>query len=101
MHTNVDIFAITETWLNVNDDTTRRAACPEGYYLADHPRSTGRGGGTALLYRDSLAVKKIEAWESVIGTFGVVSTIKTSQPTYCYYLPTAFFGKNIKLRLGF
>jgi len=53
--TNVDIFAITETWLNVNDDTTRCAACPEGYYLADHPRSTGRGGGTALLYRDSLA----------------------------------------------
>ena len=61
--TNVDIFAITETWLNVNDDTTRCAACPEGYYLADHPRSTGRGGGTALLYRDSLAVKKIEAGE--------------------------------------
>ena len=46
------IFAITETWLNVNDDTIRCAACPEGYYLADHPRSTGRGGGTALLYRE-------------------------------------------------
>ena len=46
------------TWLNVNDDTIRCAACPEGYCLADHPRSTGLG-----LYRDSLAAKKIKAGE--------------------------------------
>ena len=36
----------------------RCAACPEGYCLADHPRSTGLG-----LYRDSLAAKKIKAGE--------------------------------------
>ena len=46
--TNVDIFAITETWLNVNDDTIRCAACPEGYHLASSINWTWRRHCSAL-----------------------------------------------------
>ena len=34
---------------------------PEGYNLLDHSREKCRGGGTALLYRDSICVHKINA----------------------------------------
>ena len=37
--------------------------CPVGYVLADHSRTGCRGGGTALVYQNSLAVKKINAGE--------------------------------------
>ena len=40
----VDLLAITETWLNANDDAVRVELCPTGYKFCDHPR-TGRSGG--------------------------------------------------------
>ena len=49
------------TWLNANDDAVRNELCPTNYKLCDHPRTDRIGGGTALLYRDSLHVKKISA----------------------------------------
>ena len=61
--TKVDLFAITETWLCPNDDAIRNESCPVGYVLADHSRTGRRGGGTALVYRNSLTVKKIDAGE--------------------------------------
>ena len=33
--------------------------CPDGYKLLDHIRDCRQGGGTALLFRDSPAVKKV------------------------------------------
>ena len=33
--------------------------CPDGYKLVDHIRDFRQGGGTALLFRDSLTVKKV------------------------------------------
>ena len=33
--------------------------CPDGYKLLDHIRDCRQGGGTALLFRDSLTVKKV------------------------------------------
>ena len=59
----VDLLAITETWLNANDDAVRVELCPTGYKFCDHPRTGRSGGGTALLYRDSLHVVKISAGE--------------------------------------
>ena len=35
--------------------------CPDGYKLLDHPRGNRRGGGTALLYKEFLCVKKVDA----------------------------------------
>lgn len=58
-----DLFAITETWLNPNDDAVRVELCPAGYRLVDHPRTSRQGGGTALLYRDSFNVTKMDGGE--------------------------------------
>ena len=56
-----DIVAITESWLGQHDDAVRVELCPEGYNLLDHTREKRRGGGTALLFRDSVCVHKIDA----------------------------------------
>ncbi|CAB4003300.1 Hypothetical predicted protein [Paramuricea clavata] len=56
-----DIVAITETWLDKNDNAVRVELCPDGYKLCDHVREERRGGGIALLYRDSLYVDKVDA----------------------------------------
>ena len=50
----IDLLAITETWLNANDDAVRNELCPTNYKLCDHPRIDRIGGRTALLYRDLL-----------------------------------------------
>ena len=61
--TKADLFALTETWLTDNDVAARYLATPIGYNLLDHPRSTRKGGGTALVFRDSLCVNRIAAAE--------------------------------------
>ena len=48
----IDLLAITETWLNANDDAVTNELCPTNYKLYDHPRTDRVGGGTALLYRE-------------------------------------------------
>ena len=60
---NADIFALTETWLKDIDSAHRSEATPSGYMLVDHARGHRRGGGTALLLRDSMEVKKVAAAE--------------------------------------
>ena len=59
--TGADIIALTETWLKESDDAVRAEVQPMGYKLVDVPRPDRRGGGTALLYRDSIKVSKCEA----------------------------------------
>ena len=44
----IDLLAITETWLNVNDDAVRIEWCPTRYKLSDHPCTFRTGGATAL-----------------------------------------------------
>ena len=56
-----DLVAITETWLGDHDAAVRAELCPDGYKLLDQGRNGRRGGGTALIFRDSLAVKKVDA----------------------------------------
>ena len=58
-----DLLAVTYTWLGVNDCAVRAQICPSGYRFADYGRDSRRGGGTGLLYRDSLNVIKVEAAE--------------------------------------
>ena len=60
---NVDLFAITETWLSADDAAVRAELCPDGYKFIDQPRVGCRGGGTGLVHRDLLGVKKIVAGE--------------------------------------
>ena len=66
--TKLDLYAVTETWLMVNDDSIRAQLCPTGYKLLDKPREGHRGGGTALFYKDSFTVsmvncRRVESFE--------------------------------------
>ena len=54
-----DIFAVTETWFS--DAAYRTEVTTPGFKLIEHCRDGRRGGGTALLVKDSLQVKKIDA----------------------------------------
>ena len=56
-----DLVAITETWLTTDDAAVRAELCPVGYKISDRPRTGRRGGGVALIYRDSLSVRRIDA----------------------------------------
>ena len=58
-----DLFAITETWLSDNDSAVCYEITPPGYKLFHCPRSDrrSRGGGTALLFRDNINVRKLES----------------------------------------
>jgi hypothetical protein len=62
----IDVCAVTETWLTSNDETKRSECQPDGYLWDDHPREAERsGGGTGLLYKSTLKVKKLSAGEKV------------------------------------
>ena len=58
-----DHYAITETWLPADAAAVRVELDPDPdvYNFVDHPREGRCGGGTGLMYRDSLRVKKVEA----------------------------------------
>ena len=58
-----DIFSITETWLTQNDAAICKEITPNGYRLFHCPRTDRRGGGTALLCRESLHVRRLSAGE--------------------------------------
>ena len=50
----LDLVAVTETWLKATDDSIRAQLCPTGCKFLDKPCKNCCGGGTALLYRDSI-----------------------------------------------
>ena len=56
-----DLIAITETWLTKNYSAVKVELSPNGYKIVDHPRTGRAGGGTALIFRDSLKVKKADS----------------------------------------
>uniref|UniRef100_A0A670IGT7 Reverse transcriptase domain-containing protein n=1 Tax=Podarcis muralis TaxID=64176 RepID=A0A670IGT7_PODMU len=49
-----DLACVTETWLDEADGPVLAAACPPGFSYAQQPRSCGRGGGVAVIFRKSL-----------------------------------------------
>ena len=58
-----DLYAITEIWLTEDDAEVRAELSPDGYNFLDHSREGRCGGGTGLIYRNSLRVKEVEAGE--------------------------------------
>ena len=58
-----DLIAITETWLTDNESASRALFTPEGYKLLDHPRLGRLGGGTGILFRNSIVTTKVAAAE--------------------------------------
>ena len=62
----MNMLAITETWLNANDDAVRNELCPTSYKLCDHPRTDRIGGGTALLHRESFEFSELTVLRVII-----------------------------------
>ena len=57
MDNDIDICALTETWIKPEDDWTCKEVTPPGYHYFNDPLLDGRkGGGTALLYKSELRV---------------------------------------------
>lgn len=57
---SLDILALTETWLSSDSPSEMlKSLTPPNYTLINHPRSTGRGGGIAVVFRSYLKISKI------------------------------------------
>ena len=55
---NIDICVFTETWLTDCDTVSIAGLSPTGYEFRNFPRLSGRrGGGTSIMFKDSLNVK--------------------------------------------
>ena len=55
---DLDIVALTETWLKENSDRDIIGdLVPEGYDFISVPRTTGSGGGVGLLFKSQLKIK--------------------------------------------
>ena len=48
----IDILAVTESWLKPCDSHVIGESTPTGYTLKHVPRTTGRAGGVAIVYKD-------------------------------------------------
>ena len=55
---DLDIFAMTETWLSDNDASSVGEVCPTGYYFHHVPRKNSRGGGVGLLFKKRIKIKE-------------------------------------------
>lgn len=59
----LDLLCLTETWLSSDSDHDfeLRSLTPPGYELINCPRMNKRGGGLAILHRDSMTVSVLES----------------------------------------
>jgi hypothetical protein len=58
---NLDLAAITESWLREDSgDDILREVCPAGYSSLHKPRKDKRGGGVAIIFRDTIRVRPLE-----------------------------------------
>ena len=84
-----DLYAITETWLTEDDAAVRAELNLDGYNFLDHPREGRCGGGTGLIFRDSLRVKKVEVGEKSSFEFSewTVTTVSDCIRLFIIYRP--------------
>lgn len=66
-----DFFSLTETWQQPNDFSQLNEATPPGFVYSCQPRVTGRGGGLAIIYRESWKVSPVsvplyQSFESLV-----------------------------------
>ena len=78
---NVDVLAITETWLRSGDDVIIGELIPSGYCLSECPRVGGAGGGVGLLYKKGIKMKtrlcdKFTSFEWLDATFVNLKTVR-------------------------
>ena len=75
----IDICAITETWVKTNDQTTPKEILPPGYNIITKPRPDGRcREGLAIAYKSSISVTETDC-DVVQGTVLEALKIKVKQ----------------------
>ena len=64
---DLDIVVITETWLTNKDSdlSVTRALTPSGYNLIHHPRCSRRGGGIAILLKESVKATSLKTFSNI------------------------------------
>ena len=81
---DLDICCLTETWLNSDDTVTIGELCPNGYEIISVPRKDRRGGGVAVIIKQSLSIKFNCSKDTTFRSFehlnSIVSHPKHSQP---------------------
>ena len=61
----IDICTVTETWLKECDSVSMAGLSTDGFIFKSFPRQSGRnGGGTGIMYRESLDVKLTDCKEN-------------------------------------
>lgn len=54
---NLDLLFVTETWLSVGESAALSELLPLGCTYFNSPRTTGRGGGVAVILKENLSCK--------------------------------------------
>ena len=54
---DIDIFAVTETWLRDDNTFSLADVCPKEYYFYHIPRKNSRGGGVGVLLKQNIRMK--------------------------------------------
>ena len=57
MEHNLDVCALTETWIREGDDTTVIQMCPDGYSSVSIPREGRIGGGIAIVHKSDIKLR--------------------------------------------
>lgn len=102
---NIDIMALTETWLGTDTDNIALAdLVQDGFDIYTVPRHNRRGGGIALVYKTDLEVNMIKSQE-VFTSFEHLECIigsKNSKLRMCIiYRPPASKLNNVKTSVFF
>jgi exonuclease III len=78
---DLDILAITETWAPAgnSDHAVLKDLCPDGFSVAHRARRSKRGGGVALIHRDTFKAKimkelHVESFECLEAMLTTAST---------------------------
>ena len=82
-----DIVSLTETWFTNTESATRVLCPPNGYNLLDHPRSNRVGGGTGILFKENITVKKLAAGELRSFEYSEWSVVNGSRRLHLELLP--------------
>ena len=54
---NLDVCALTETWMKEGDDTTAMQLCPDGYSSVSILRAGRIGGGIAIVHNSDITLR--------------------------------------------
>ena len=106
---DLDVVALTETWVQKDDSVARGNLTPAGYTIYDElrlqPKKQGKwkkGGGVGILCKSSLTVIKVQCFSAKTFEFinVLISSGTKSARQVFIYRPPSKFHHTVKLFLG-